>query len=94
MTDRQPTAGAGGRLGALAWSEASDEPVVSLVPFRELAFLMSVGIMLDVLVVRTLLVTLLTLFGPISAWPSNGSTSHHASQAVDDRTQSAVPPDR
>ncbi len=45
--------------------------VVPLVPFRQLAFVMFVGIMLDVLVVRALLMpALLTLFGRASAWPS------------------------
>jgi RND superfamily putative drug exporter len=45
--------------------------VVPLVPFRELAFFMSIGITLDVLVVRSLLMpALLTLFGRVSAWPS------------------------
>ncbi len=45
--------------------------VVPLVPFRQLAFAMAVGIMIDVVVVRSLLLpALLTLVGPISAWPS------------------------
>jgi RND superfamily putative drug exporter len=45
--------------------------VVPLVPFRQLAFVMAVGIMLDVLVVRALLLpAMLVLVGPISAWPS------------------------
>lgn len=45
--------------------------VVPLVPFRQLAFLMAVGIMLDVLVVRAVLMpALLTLVGRASAWPS------------------------
>jgi RND superfamily putative drug exporter len=45
--------------------------VVPLVPFRQLAFAMFVGIALDVLVVRSLLLpALLTLVGPVSAWPS------------------------
>jgi len=45
--------------------------VVPLVPFRQLAFVMAVGIMLDVLVVRALLMpALLTLVGRASAWPS------------------------
>ncbi|MDQ3094914.1 MAG: MMPL family transporter [Actinomycetota bacterium] len=45
--------------------------VVPLVPFRQLAFAMSVGILLDVFVVRLLLMpALLTVVGPASAWPS------------------------
>lgn len=45
--------------------------VVPLLPFRQLAFAMSVGICLDVFVVRLLLMpALLTLVGPASAWPS------------------------
>ena len=45
--------------------------VVPLVPFRQLAFFMCVGIALDVLVVRSLLLpALLTLVGRASAWPS------------------------
>jgi len=43
---------------------------VPLLPFRQLAFAMSLGILLDVLVVRSLLMpALLTLVGPVSAWP-------------------------
>ena len=45
--------------------------VVPLVPFHQLAFAMAVGIMIDVVVVRSLLLpALLTLVGPVSAWPS------------------------
>ncbi len=45
--------------------------VVPLVPFRQLAFAMFVGILLDVFVVRFLLMpALLTVVGPVSAWPS------------------------
>jgi len=45
--------------------------LVPLRPFRELAFLMSAGILLDVFVVRAVLVpSLLTLVGPASGWPS------------------------
>ncbi len=44
--------------------------LVPLRPFRELAFVMAVGIMLDVVVVRSFLVpTLLTLVGRLSGWP-------------------------
>lgn len=44
--------------------------VVPLVPFRQLAFAMFVGIMIDVLVVRSLLLpAALTVFGKWSAWP-------------------------
>lgn len=45
--------------------------LVPLRPFRELAFAMFVGILLDAVVVRSLLVpTLLVLVGPRSSWPS------------------------
>lgn len=45
--------------------------VVPLEPFRQLAFAMCVGIMLDVLVVRALLMpAILVVAGPWSAWPS------------------------
>ncbi len=45
--------------------------LVPLDPFRQLAFAMSVGIALDVLVVRSLLMpALLITVGPASAWPS------------------------
>ena len=46
--------------------------LVPLRPFRELGFAMSVGILLDVLVVRALLVpSLISLVGPVSGWPSS-----------------------
>jgi RND superfamily putative drug exporter len=45
--------------------------VVPLASFRELAFVMAVGILLDVFVVRALLVpSLMTLVGRYSGWPS------------------------
>ncbi len=45
--------------------------VVPLLPFQQLAFAMSVGILLDVFVVRVLLMpAMLTVVGPVSAWPS------------------------
>lgn len=44
--------------------------LVPLAPFRELAFAMAAGILLDVFVVRSILVpSLLTLVGPASGWP-------------------------
>ncbi len=47
--------------------------VVPLVPFRQLAFAMFVGIMLDVLVVRSLLLpAALTVVGKWSSWPRKG----------------------
>lgn len=71
--------------------------LVPLRPFRELAFVMSVGIMLDVLVVRSLLVpTLLSLVGRVSGWPgralaatavrpsTHGSTSGSGPAVVSD----------
>jgi RND superfamily putative drug exporter len=45
--------------------------LVPVRPFRELAFLMSVGLLIDAFLVRTLLVpSLIALVGPRSAWPS------------------------
>lgn len=45
--------------------------LVPLRPFQELGFILGVGILIDVFVVRALLVpALLTLVGPFSGWPS------------------------
>ena len=45
--------------------------LVPLRPFQELGFLLAVGILIDVFIVRTLLIpALLTLVGPVSSWPS------------------------
>jgi len=55
--------------------------VVPLAPFRQLAFVMAVGIMLEVLVVRALLMpALLTLVGRASAWPSKRLRQAEATQ--------------
>lgn len=44
--------------------------IVPLQPFRELGFVMAVGILIDALVVRSLLVpALLSLLGPVGRWP-------------------------
>ena len=44
--------------------------LVPLRPFREMAFVISVGLLIDAFLVRTLLVpALITLVGPVSGWP-------------------------
>ena len=44
--------------------------LVPLVPFREFAFAMAVGVLIDSFLVRALLVpSLMTLFGRFSHWP-------------------------
>ena len=44
--------------------------IVPLRPFREIAFAMTVGLLVDTFIVRTILVpALLALLGPRSAWP-------------------------
>ncbi|MEO7446720.1 MAG: MMPL family transporter, partial [Humibacillus sp.] len=44
--------------------------LIPLMPFRELAFAMAVGILIDAFVVRSLLVpAMLVLVGPASGWP-------------------------
>ncbi len=46
--------------------------IVPLRPFREIAFAMAVGLIIDAFVVRTLLVpALISLVGPRSAWPGH-----------------------
>jgi RND superfamily putative drug exporter len=58
--------------------------LVPLRPFRELAFAMSVGLLIDAFIARTLLVpALITLIGPVSAWPTRGM-SPAASAASDE----------
>ena len=45
--------------------------LVPVRPFRELAFTMACGLVIDAFVVRTLLVpSVIALTGPISGWPS------------------------
>jgi RND superfamily putative drug exporter len=47
--------------------------LVPLRPFRELAFTMAVGLLIDAFLVRTLLVpALITIVGPRSGWPGTG----------------------
>ncbi len=46
--------------------------LVPLRPFAELAFVLGVGILLDAVVVRSVLIpTLLSLVGPVSGWPGH-----------------------
>jgi RND superfamily putative drug exporter len=46
------------------------------VPFREFAFTMTVGVLIDSFLVRTLLVpSLMTLFGRTSHWPGRRTAS-------------------
>lgn len=55
--------------------------IVPLVPFRELAFAMAAGVLIDSFLVRSLLVpALISLFGRISAWP--GKPAGEAVQAA------------
>ena len=49
--------------------------VVPLDPFRELAFLMGVGVLVETFVVRSLLIpALVSLVGRASAWPGAFAT--------------------
>ena len=64
--------------------------VVPLASFRQLAFAMSVGIMLDVLIVRSLLLpAMLTLVGRASAWPSSLLTQPATPAATPDHGSAA-----
>jgi putative drug exporter of the RND superfamily len=51
--------------------------IVPVRPFRELAFAMSCGLLIDAFIVRTLFVpALITIVGPVSAWPSRRLRAH------------------
>jgi RND superfamily putative drug exporter len=62
-----------GAITAAGLTLAASFGMLALVPlrqFRELAFLMGLGVLLDAFVVRTILVpSVLTLLGRFSAWP-------------------------
>ena len=52
--------------------------IVPLRPFREIAFAMAVGLIIDAFVVRTLLVpALISLVGPRSSWPGRALRRSH-----------------
>ena len=61
--------------------------MLALIPlrqFRELAFVMGLGVLIDALVVRTILVpALLTLLGDFSAWPRKLKGAAVALEAAD-----------
>ncbi|MEU8230453.1 MMPL family transporter [Actinoplanes sp. NPDC048967] len=64
--------------------------LVPLSPFRELAFAMAVGILLDAILVRSLLVpALLTLVGPVSGWPGRRLRRSGRDGAPDERAPAA-----
>ncbi len=65
--------------------------IVPLTHFRQLAFVMLVGILLDVFVVRLLLMpALLTLVGPVSAWPSRRLSHKPKRHVLPRRTRKAL----
>jgi RND superfamily putative drug exporter len=71
--------------------------LVPLSSFRELAFAMAVGILLDAILVRSLLVpALLTLVGPVSGWPGHRLRRSRRDDAAEKRVPAAgrplVPP--
>ncbi len=68
--------------------------LIPLTPFRELAFAMTVGILIDAFLVRSLIVpSLLVLVGPASGWPGphlRGS-QRHGRRGPMDRTGADAP---
>lgn len=69
--------------------------IIPLTPFRELGFAMTVGILMDALVVRSIFVPcLLTLAGEASGWPGRQLKQHRPGSAPSDgdRRQRAVLP--
>jgi len=69
--------------------------LVPVRPFRELAFAMSCGLLIDAFLVRTLFVpALITLVGPVSDWPGLRLRSHpepaHAPESAPDDDRSPL----
>ena len=65
--------------------------IVPLRPFREIAFAMSVGILIDALIVRSLVVpAILALVGSASGWPGRRLAGRREA-AVPVVTDTAVP---
>ena len=60
--------------------------IIPLEEFRQIAFIMAVGLLIDTLLVRTILVpALVTLVGPLSRWPSHESSQPPAASIDSDR---------
>jgi RND superfamily putative drug exporter len=71
--------------------------IVPLHPFREIAFAMSVGILIDALIVRSLVVpSMLSLVGSVSGWPGRqlASRRQRIGTGVDAETVVEPEPDR
>jgi RND superfamily putative drug exporter len=65
--------------------------LVPVRPFRELAFFMSIGLLIDAFLVRTLLVpSLIALVGPASGWPG-GRLRHRPAPAPPPTPPTAAP---
>jgi RND superfamily putative drug exporter len=68
--------------------------IVPLIPFRELALVMALGVLVDALLVRSLLApALVTAFGEFGGWPGSRLTHWRTRHGVGRESPSAVPPD-
>ena len=84
-----------GAITAAGITLAASFGMLALIPlrqFRELAFVMGLGVLIDALVVRTILVpALLTLLGDFSAWPRKLKGAAVAQEAADQEERAAEP---
>lgn len=84
-----------GAITAAGITLAASFGMLALIPlrqFRELAFVMGLGVLIDALVVRTILVpALLTLLGDFSAWPRKLKGAAVAQQAADQEERATEP---